>query len=149
MHSAAWSPGAGGRPPGAFAVPLTDKQVERLKEGKKLWVQGGTPDDPVLDKLAPSTYAFGALRCTVDNVNGDNVEFLAFPEGSRHVFCFAYYVVPPPTSGTIIVRKTGGIVELLTGEGPDLAVIVASPSMATTQSSSDPGRLLHSAVVDL
>ena len=50
-------------------------------------------------------YGFGALRCATDNVNGDNVEYIAFPTGSRHVFCFAYYVTPPPTSGTIVVRK--------------------------------------------
>ncbi len=27
------------------------------------------------------------------------------PVGSRHVLCYAYYVRPPPTSGTIVVRK--------------------------------------------
>ncbi|MBV9923033.1 MAG: hypothetical protein JOY78_19590, partial [Pseudonocardia sp.] len=38
-------------------------------------------------------------------LNGDNVETIGFPQGARHVFCFAYYVTPPPTSGTIVVRK--------------------------------------------
>ena len=33
------------------------------------------------------------------------MEFVAFPSGSRHVYCFAYYVTPPPTSGTIVIRK--------------------------------------------
>ena len=49
-------------------------------------------------------YGFGALRCAIDNLNGDNVEWIAVPAGP-HVFCYAYYVTPPPTSGTIIVRK--------------------------------------------
>ena len=50
-------------------------------------------------------FGFGALRCAIDNLNGDNVEWIQFPAGSRHVYCFAYYVTPPPTSGTIIIRK--------------------------------------------
>jgi uncharacterized repeat protein (TIGR01451 family) len=70
-----------------------------------LWIQGGTVDDPVLDKLYPGTYGFGALRCAIDNLNGDNVETVDFPSGSHHVFCYAYYVIPPPSSGTIVVRK--------------------------------------------
>ena len=63
---------------------------------------GGTPTDPV---ATPANYAFGALRCGVDNLNGDNVEWVTFPNNAIHVFCFAYYVVPPPPAGTIIVRK--------------------------------------------
>ena len=70
-----------------------------------LWIQGGTVDDPVLDKLYPGTYGFGALRCAIDNLNGDNVETVDFPSGSRHVFCYAYYVIPPPSSGTLVIRK--------------------------------------------
>ena len=50
-------------------------------------------------------YGFGALRCAVDNLNGDNVEWIAYPSGAAHVFCYAYYVKPPPTAGAIIVRK--------------------------------------------
>ena len=63
---------------------------------------GGTLTAPV---GVSTEYAFGALRCGVDNLNGDNVEFVSYPSGVTHVFCFAYYVKPPPTSGTIIVRK--------------------------------------------
>ena len=64
---------------------------------------GGTPTDPV---ATPANFAFGALRCGVDNLNGDNVEWVTFPTTIRiHVFCFAYYVTPPPPAGTIIVRK--------------------------------------------
>ena len=68
-----------------------------------LWVQGGTRTEPVAD---PDTYAFGALRCATDNVNGDNVEYVAYPTGKNHVFCFAYYVSPAPTAGTIKIVKT-------------------------------------------
>jgi Domain of unknown function DUF11 len=71
-----------------------------------LWVQGGTPADPILDQLFPGPeYGFGALRCATDNVNGDNVEYVSYPAGTTHVFCFAYYVKPPPTGGTIVIRK--------------------------------------------
>ncbi|MCB0877941.1 MAG: hypothetical protein KDC46_03045, partial [Thermoleophilia bacterium] len=77
-----------------------------------LWVQGGVPGDPVMDSRFPGAYGFAALRCAIDNLNGDNVEYVTFPSGTNHVFCFAYYVTPPPSSGTVIVRKevtaTGG-----------------------------------------
>jgi uncharacterized repeat protein (TIGR01451 family) len=89
---------------GATTIELThDQQDAASRHG--LWIQGGTVDDPVLDKRYPGTYGFGALRCAVDNLNGDNVETVDFPSGSRHVFCYAYYVIPPPSSGTLIIRK--------------------------------------------
>jgi uncharacterized repeat protein (TIGR01451 family) len=87
---------------GATEVELSAAQLTRAQSGG-LWIQGGTPADPVLDKVFPSAYAFGALRCATDNVNGDNVEYIAVP--TKRVYCFAYYVQPPPTSGTIIIRK--------------------------------------------
>lgn len=90
---------------GAVTIRLTRAQAELASTSSRLWAQGGTPDDPVLDRLYPSEYGFGALRCSIDNLNGDNVEWIAYPTGARHVFCFAYYVRPPPTSGTIVVRK--------------------------------------------
>jgi uncharacterized repeat protein (TIGR01451 family) len=46
-----------------------------------------------------------AHSCAVDNLNGDNVEFVSYPAQVDHVYCFAYYVSPPKGSGTIIVRK--------------------------------------------
>jgi uncharacterized repeat protein (TIGR01451 family) len=89
---------------GAVTFELNrDEQEAASHHG--LWIQGGTVDDPVLDQLYPGTYGFGALRCAVDNLNGDNVETVDFPSGSRHVFCYAYYVIPPPSSGTLIIRK--------------------------------------------
>lgn len=89
---------------GAVRAELSATQVS-LAARHSLWLQGGTPADPVLDQRYPRQYGFGALRCAIDNLNGDNVEYVAFPEGAQHVFCFAYYVQPPPTSGTIVVRK--------------------------------------------
>ncbi|MDA0183424.1 DUF11 domain-containing protein [Solirubrobacter phytolaccae] len=91
--------------PGAVTVALTGDQAQRSQAYQSLWLQGGAVDDPVLDKVYPQQYGFAALRCAVDNLNGDNVEFIAYPNGVRHVLCYAYYVEPPPTSGTIIVRK--------------------------------------------
>ena len=89
---------------GATTIELTRDQAD-ASAGNDLWVQGGTPDDPVLDQQYPGQYGFGALRCSLDGLNGDNVETAQIPSGARHVFCYAYYVVPPPVSGTIVVRK--------------------------------------------
>lgn len=90
---------------GAVTVQLTDRQADLAASVQRLWVQGGIPSDPVMNQTYPNRYAFAALRCSIDNLNGDNVEWIAFPSGVTHVFCYAYYVTPPPTSGTIIVRK--------------------------------------------
>ena len=45
------------------------------------------------------------MRCSDDNVNGDNVEYVRYSQSLEHIYCFAYYVVPPPTSGTIVINK--------------------------------------------
>jgi hypothetical protein len=87
---------------GAVTLQLTEDQVTQASKANNLWVMGGTPTDPV---ATPANYAFGALRCGVDNLNGDNVEWVTFPSNSYHVFCFAYYVTTPPAAGTIVVRK--------------------------------------------
>jgi len=65
---------------------------------------GGTPSAP-LNGLGEQ-YGFAALRCAMDNVNGDNVEWIGFPSGASHVFCYAFYVQPPPTAGTIVIQKS-------------------------------------------
>ncbi len=96
---------------GAVTFELTDQEA-KLAARNALWAQGGTPSDPILNVPFPDEYGFGALRCAIDNLNGDNVEWIGVPNGARHVFCYAYYVKPPPTSGTIIVRK-----EVRGGEG--------------------------------
>jgi hypothetical protein len=90
---------------GAVTIELTREQLELAGTPNTLWIQGGTPSDPVLNTPYPGQYGFGALRCAIDNLNGDNVEWIAYPTGAHHVFCYAYYVKPPPTSGTIVVRK--------------------------------------------
>jgi uncharacterized repeat protein (TIGR01451 family) len=87
---------------GAETIHLTKEQVELATTPSKLWIQGGTPTLPITD---PETYSFGALRCATDNLNGDNVEWISYPPDTAHVFCFAYYVKPAPTSGTINVVK--------------------------------------------
>jgi uncharacterized repeat protein (TIGR01451 family) len=90
---------------GATTIRLSPQEA-LLAARRSLWIQGGTTTDPILDQEFPGPqYGFGALRCAVDDLNGDNVEYIAYPAGVTHVFCFAYYVEPPPTSGTIVVRK--------------------------------------------
>lgn len=91
--------------PGAVTVALTEDQANRAAGTNSLWMQGGTITDPVLDQTYPGQYGFAALRCAIDNLNGDNVEWIGFPSGTDHVFCYAYYVQPPPSSGTIIIKK--------------------------------------------
>ncbi len=78
----------------------------RPTAARSLWTQGGVPGDPVLtDKFPGPQYGFGALRCATDDVNGDNVEYIYFPAGIKHVFCYGIYVKPPPTSGEITIEK--------------------------------------------
>ena len=90
---------------GATTIELTKAQAKRAATANSLWIQGGTPSDPILNGPYPGQFGFGALRCSVDNLNGDNVEWISYPQGTEHVFCYAYYVRPPPTSGTIVIRK--------------------------------------------
>ncbi|WP_041730972.1 prealbumin-like fold domain-containing protein [Conexibacter woesei] len=97
---------AGQRIAAATTIELSADQLSR-SPGNALWLQGGEPEDPVLyqDPRFAGRYGFGALRCAIDDLNGDNVETVQFPSGVRHVFCYAYYVTPPPSSGTIVIRK--------------------------------------------
>jgi uncharacterized repeat protein (TIGR01451 family) len=99
---------------GATTFELSAAQAARARDNS-LWIQGGTTTDPVLfdDPHFEGKYGFAALRCGVDNLNGDNVETIAFPTGTTHAFCYAYYVTPPPSSGTIVIRKK------VEGSGPE------------------------------
>jgi len=95
----------GGTLDGAVTLQLTAAQVADAAQGR-LWAQGGLQDDPLMTgATGQGTYGFAALRCAVDNVNGDNVETVAFPSSSTHVYCYAYYVSPEPGSGSITVTK--------------------------------------------
>ncbi|QNP75855.1 LPXTG cell wall anchor domain-containing protein [Streptomyces roseirectus] len=89
---------------GAVNVELNSTD-QALALARRLQIQGGTPTDPLNTADLGDTYAFGALRCAVDNQKNDNVDRAAFPAGSHHVFCFYYTVTPPPGSGTVVVRK--------------------------------------------
>ena len=89
----------------AVTVTLTESQARRAQQSNSLWTQGGTKADPLLNGVFGTDYGFGALRCSIDNLNGDNVEWIGFPSQSTHVFCYYYAVTPPPSAGTIVVRK--------------------------------------------
>ena len=88
--------------PGAITYNLTPAQISSLAN-KTLWVQGGTPGDPLNGR---TDLAYGTLRCAIDNANGDNVEWVGVAAGTRHAFCYAYYVSATETSGKIIIQKT-------------------------------------------
>ena len=102
---------------GATTIQLSDDERQQASVSGQLWAQGGVPSDPVLAQQFPGPeYGFAALRCAADAVNGDNVETIFFPAGVTHVFCYALYVVPPPTSGTITIQKR--VVGAPAGENP-------------------------------
>ncbi|MFF4343037.1 DUF5979 domain-containing protein [Kitasatospora sp. NPDC001540] len=102
--------GSDGRPSGGTldgAVTYTLTDTETTNAGRNaLWVQGGLVGDPLMQgAFGKGTYGFAALRCAVDNLNGDNVETVAFPSPAVHEYCFAYYVSPEPGSGSITITK--------------------------------------------
>ncbi|GAA4247522.1 hypothetical protein ACFQZ5_42255 [Dactylosporangium darangshiense] len=88
---------------GAVTVTLTDEQAKAAAR-HQLWAQGGSPADPLGAQSGKAGYGFGALRCAIDGHTGGNVQWIGFPAGTRHVFCFAYYVKGAPATGTLIVR---------------------------------------------
>jgi hypothetical protein len=102
---------------GAVIYPLTDAQITQAGNGS-LWIQGGTK----AAALGDGSLSFGALRCATDNYNGDNVEYVRYPNGSRNVFCYAYYVDEPPEPVSIKVvkqlteRSPGGTTFEFTGD---------------------------------
>jgi hypothetical protein len=89
----------------AVTVPIEGSNLDEAMQHRGLWIQGGTPTDPLLQTKFGDTNAFGAFRCAVDNLNGDNVEWIGYPTGQHHVFCFYYAVRPPPPPGVITVTK--------------------------------------------
>ncbi len=88
----------------ATTVTLTQSQVTAALN-HQLWVQGGTATDPLGTATFGNRYAFGALRCAIDNLNGDNVEWAGFPSGQTNVFCYYYAVDQTPAPGTVVVQK--------------------------------------------
>lgn len=93
---------------GAVTTTLTPSQVTQAAN-HQLWAQGGTTTDPLGSAaFGAGTYGFGALRCAVDNLNGDNVEWVGFPSGQTHVFCYYYAVTPPKPAATVTVTKQLG-----------------------------------------
>ena len=92
---------------GAVSTELTQTEFNSATK-RQLWVQGGLRTDPVMNAAFPDKYEFAALRCAVDNLNGDNVEWIGYPQNAKHVLCYAYYIdysTPPPVAGTITVVK--------------------------------------------
>lgn len=87
-----------GAVPGAVTASLTETQMN-LAGKRQLWVQGGTPGAPV-----PAGVQFATLRCALDGRTGGNVQWIGYLPGSRHVFCFAYYVRNAAPTGTIAVK---------------------------------------------
>ncbi|MEV7122541.1 prealbumin-like fold domain-containing protein [Kitasatospora griseola] len=87
---------------GAVTVQLDANELAAARKAA-LVAQGGTKSAPL--NGMQDTYGFAALRCSQDNQNGDNAEYLDFPSGTTHVFCYYYAITPPPGAGTITVTK--------------------------------------------
>jgi hypothetical protein len=83
---------------GAVTASLSEVQMN-LAGKRQLWVQGGTPGAPVPDGLQ-----FAVLRCAVDGRTGGNAQWIGYLPGTRHVFCFAYYVRGAAPTGTVAVK---------------------------------------------
>ena len=66
---------------GAVTVELTEAQLQLALQSSRFWIQGGTTTDPLNRATFPDQYGFGALRCSIDNLNGDNVEWLVLSVG--------------------------------------------------------------------
>lgn len=98
--------GPGGQPEtieGAATVQLSAAEAAWAQAGRTVWVEGGTPGQPLNGR---TDLGFGALRCAQDALNGDNVDAVTFPQSRTHVFCYYYAVSPPPPPGTITVVKS-------------------------------------------
>ncbi|MER7275226.1 hypothetical protein ABT369_12275 [Dactylosporangium sp. NPDC000244] len=87
---------------GAVTVTLTDEQAKAAAR-HQLWAQGGSPGDPLL-AAAQAGFGFGSFRCAIDGHTNGNVQWVGFPSGARHVFCFAYYVKAAQPTATLVVR---------------------------------------------
>ena len=51
---------------GAVTITLTKEQADLAAKTSQLWIQGGTPTDPILNGTYPGQYGFGALRCAIE-----------------------------------------------------------------------------------
>jgi uncharacterized repeat protein (TIGR01451 family) len=72
---------------GARTIVLPSALVKASAEGD-LWVQGGTPSEPVPD----GGLLLVTLRCTGTGGRARNVQQLSLSPGGAHLFCFAFYV---------------------------------------------------------
>jgi LPXTG-motif cell wall-anchored protein len=95
---------------GATTTVLTEEQAALGQVGAKLWVQGGVPSPRAGNEGQlngqQDKYAFASMRCSVDAVHGDNVEYALYPDGVKHVYCFAYYVDKTDYGTITLAKKT-------------------------------------------
>jgi hypothetical protein len=83
---------------GAVTNALTEAQMN-LAGKRQLWVQGGTPSDPV-----PNGLQFATLRCGIDGRTGGNTQWIGYLPGTRNTYCYAYYVRGAAPTGTVTVK---------------------------------------------
>ena len=97
---------------GGTTIDLTDAEAAKAAKSS-LWIQGGkaspnqqlNQDEAAFRVGAAPKYSFASLRCVVDDLNGDNVEYVSLNPERRHGYCYAYYVDQSPKSGRIVVKK--------------------------------------------
>ena len=93
---------------GAQTFTLSATQAQLAQRASGLWIQGGVPSPRANNEGQlngqQNKYAFASLRCAVDALNGDNVEYIQYKNGAKHAYCFAYYV-DKTDYGTITIKK--------------------------------------------
>jgi hypothetical protein len=90
---------------GATTVSLSAAQSRASARGR-LWIQGGTPADPVSRESSGPGTEFAALRCGLRGPDLRNAQAIRFPAGTRHLYCFAYYVGAVSSQATTSRRPT-------------------------------------------
>jgi hypothetical protein len=95
---------------GATTINLSSAQAKLGQSALKLWVQGGVPSPRANNEGQlngqQNKYAFASLRCTVDALNGDNVEYVQYTNRAKHAYCFAYYVDKTDYGTITLAKKT-------------------------------------------
>ena len=92
---------------GATTIKLTEDQVDSWPRSRAR-CGSWAGRRPIRCRGVPAfNDQFASARCAAGSTTSTATTSSGSPSRPAvdHVFCFAYYVTPPPTSGTIIVRK--------------------------------------------
>ena len=104
---------------GAVTIELTEGSAQAGGDGQLAVAPGRHDHRPDPEQGLPRQVRLrrAALRDRQPQRRQRRVDLL--PSGQRAVFCYAYYVTPPPTSGRIVIRKrvAGGASQVFNFDG--------------------------------